>query len=309
MQNMNIDKLNILSLRFLNRLLETKSITRTGESLGLSQPHSSREVQKLRIALQDPLIVGTGVRANLTRKAHDIQPYVVSLMTTLSQTFAESTFVPETTKRSFTLATTDYGALTTFLEIYGIFSRLAPKAKITLLPWDNHTLDKLERGEIDIALYGEAHLPNDFHTKKLFNEDYVILYDAKNFKNEEITFEKLLEQKRIVPLYPEGRLMVADDLLHSFNAKTQNIILETPYFTSIPQIILGSSLVAALPKRLAIKLITATLQTFPMPNDSYNFDYWLIWHDCTHRDLGCRWLRSLFTYTSLEVKMPARGGH
>ena len=46
-------------MRFLDALIRTQSVTRSGEHLGLSQPAASRTMSKLRATLNDPLLVRT----------------------------------------------------------------------------------------------------------------------------------------------------------------------------------------------------------------------------------------------------------
>jgi len=47
-------------LRYLRALVDSASVTRAGETLGMSQPASSRAVARLRLRFADPLLVRTG---------------------------------------------------------------------------------------------------------------------------------------------------------------------------------------------------------------------------------------------------------
>ena len=59
-------------LRLLQALVDTGSVTRAGEAIGLSQPAASRAIARLRMCLRDPLIVRTGRGWVLTALAEQL---------------------------------------------------------------------------------------------------------------------------------------------------------------------------------------------------------------------------------------------
>ena len=52
-----LDRLDIRSLRMLKHFLDTRSVTKAGEALAISQPAASWVLAQLRRALGDPLLV------------------------------------------------------------------------------------------------------------------------------------------------------------------------------------------------------------------------------------------------------------
>ena len=297
MQTTHVDDLDFRSLRFLAVLLETASITRAGEAFGLSQPASSRATERLRRALGDPLIVRGSGGYVLTQRAEALKPFVTIAQNGVDAVFAPDQFEPRTSTRLFRIATTDYGALTVLADATRHISQAAPGVGIEIASWSEATLERLENGALDAALYPEADLPQDFHFKSLFRDDYVLVADESHLPQGRLSFERFLNRRRIVMLYPDGRLTLSDDVLGDFGAPSSLIVLKTPYFTSAMWALPGSDLVAVLPRRVADRLASVTsLRLISVPENVSPFNYRLIWHARAHRDPGHRWLRDMMAH-------------
>ena len=57
---MHVANFDLNLLKTLDAVLETRSVTRAAQKLGLSQPATSHALQRLRDALGDPLLVRVG---------------------------------------------------------------------------------------------------------------------------------------------------------------------------------------------------------------------------------------------------------
>ena len=96
-------------LKALQALLDTRSVTQTGERLGMSQPAASRVVARLRAELHDPLLVRTAKGYVLTPRAESLLRATQDALTLIQRVFEPVNFDPTASDRSFRLATTDYG--------------------------------------------------------------------------------------------------------------------------------------------------------------------------------------------------------
>jgi len=65
-------KVNLDLLPLLHELLRTRSVTRTAQSFGMTQPAVSRALRQLRLAFDDPLLVSPGRNARLTDRAQAV---------------------------------------------------------------------------------------------------------------------------------------------------------------------------------------------------------------------------------------------
>ena len=285
-------------LRFLNALIQTQSITRSGDHLGLSQPAASRTMSKLRKTLNDPLLVRTRSGYVLTPLAQSLMPLVARALTAAGEVFAAKNFDPASSNRIYRIATTDYGAQVVFPKIASVLAQEAPHVHLLSSLWGSDTLADLENGKIDLAFYADDQIPGDFHSINLFRETYVLITKKAHplQKIKTATLSKLLSEvsqyKHIIARYPNNRVDSGDDVLERLGAKMSQPRISLPYFGISPMIVAESDLIMGVPQRLAERYIKHfPIEIIPIPTQVEDFSYRLIWHGRSHRDLGLQWLQ------------------
>jgi len=290
-----LDQIDLKTLRMLAALLDTASVTQSGEVVGLSQPAASRAVARLRRALGDPLLVRTSKGYALTVRAEALKPRVADALAALGRMFEGDDFHPGTARRTFRIAATDYGSVTVLSRLAAQIAREAPGVCLDVVPFGPNTFSDLESGALDCALDADADLPPDFHYRELFRDDYACLvrrgHPCLSRKGDIV--ERIAASPQAVMMYPEGGRMLPDEVLRELGVVPTATTLRTPYFMSTPWIIAETDLVMCVPRRVAERLASvAGLQVLPLPN-SPSFSYRMIWHERVHRDLGLRWIRNL----------------
>src|SRR6187549_719125 len=106
--------LDIRLLRTLYLLLTESSVSRVALLLGQSQPAVSASLKRLRLVLEDPLLVrGVGGRLVPSDRGAQLVDVVGRLLADFDRLFeAENTFDPRTTRRQAHIASTNcLGAL------------------------------------------------------------------------------------------------------------------------------------------------------------------------------------------------------
>lgn len=299
-----LDHLDVKTIRMLAALLETASVTRSGETLGLSQPAASRAVERLRRALSDPLLARTSKGYVLTARAEALKPLVVEALAALARVCEQGVFDPATTRRTFRIASTDYGSVTVLSHWAARVAQAAPGVCLDVLPFGPGTLSDLENGLVDCALYADAELPPDFHYRELFRDDYACLVRRGHPGLEASSGNTILTAiaacRQAVVMYPDGGQMRPDDVLQVLGVAQAPASLRTPYFMSMPWLIAETDLVMCAPRRVAERLATVTnLQVIPLPG-SPSFGYRLIWHERSHLDPGLTWLRDISRMTRID---------
>jgi len=290
-----LDQIDLKTLRMLAALLDTASVTQSGEVVGLSQPAASRAVARLRRALGDPLLVRTSKGYTLTVRAEALKPRVADALAALGRMFEGDDFHPGTARRTFRIAATDYGSVTVLSRLAAQIAREAPGVCLDVVPFGPNTFSDLESGALDCALDADADLPPDFHYRELFRDDYACLvrrgHPCLSRKGDIV--ERIAASPQAIMMYPEGGRMLPDEVLRELGVVPTATTLRTPYFMSTPWIIAETDLVMCVPRRVAERLASvAGLQVLPLPN-SPSFSYRMIWHERVHRDLGLRWIRNL----------------
>ncbi|MBJ2097850.1 MULTISPECIES: LysR family transcriptional regulator [Enterobacterales] len=288
-------------MRFLDALIRTQSVTRSGEHLGLSQPAASRTMSKLRATLNDPLLVRTSQGYVLTPLAQSLAIAVSKALAAASDVFSSAKFDPATSTRTYRMATTDYGAHVVFPEIAPALESISPNIHLLISAWKSDTLNDLETGAIDLALYADDQIPGDFHFIDIFRETYVLIVKSghpitnQSFDSLSYFLSVVSKYKHVVARYPNSHIDSGDDVLARLGAKMSNPRISLPYFGVAPMIVAESNLIMAVPSRLAKHYANASygqVETIPIPTNTEDFAYRLIWHERAHRDPGVQWLKN-----------------
>ena len=284
-------------LPVLRALLDTASVTRTGELLGLSQPAASRAVARLRAQLGDALLVRTSKGYRLTPLAESLSAHVDAALSAAGQVFMPAVFDPARAVREFRIASTDYGALAVVVALAPALAVAAPHTTLTIDPWNENTLTGLERGDLDLALYADDALPPDFHTRDLFQESYALIVRrghplARSPLRGVPLITRAAGYPQVVVRYPSGRTFASDDVLGKLGAPAHHIALALPYFLTAPLIVADSDMVMVLPRRVAERFaVLADVTVLSLGARAPSFAYRMVWHARMHRDAAHQWLR------------------
>lgn len=298
--------LNLLTA--LDALLDTASITRMGDRLGLSQPAASRVMAKLRQALADPLLVRTAKGYVLTPGAVALAAATRQALDLALRVFDAKTFEAASSNRRFRIATTDYGSLTVVQGLLQRMAVLAPHAGLDLLPWSPGTLGDLERGALDLALYADDPLQGDFHTRDVFRETYAVLLSKKHPllrgqpAHAPLRLRELAQYPQLNASYPLGQQLAVDDVLARMGHGGQERRTSVPYFMAAPWLLKGSDSVMLCPRRAAQALAEHPDMAWrPLNNRQCDFSYRMVWHERSHKDAGLAWLRHLVLQSSGKI--------
>jgi DNA-binding transcriptional LysR family regulator len=300
MQKMNtrIDTLDLRSLRMLLVLLETRSVTKSGEALAISQPAASRVLAQLRQVLGDPLLVRGRHGNTLTPRAESLRPLLAEVLQSLASLLEKENFEPHSAKLALRIAATDHGAAVVLAPLVQALALLAPGITVEVAPWSADTLSDLEDGKLDLALDVESPLPDNFHSRTLFKECYACLVREGHpvvhtlRKDGSLHPSKASTYPQIVLLYPVGSRLEGDDVLARLGHPAKRIAMRTPYFASAPLLLADTDHVILLPSRLGQTFAQSGALTLIPLHGATSFDYRLIWHERTQKDVGIGWLRA-----------------
>jgi DNA-binding transcriptional LysR family regulator len=305
MQKMNVQStlasFDVGQLKFLQALLDTSAITRAGDLLGLSQPGASRVMNRLRKHFGDPLLVRTAQGYVLTPVAELLRPLVRYALDSINTLFEVAAFDARTSTRAFRIASTDYGMSVVLLPQLLNLRQLAPLSSWQVEPWSDLTISRLERGELDCALYSDEQIPPDFHHRKLFDDGYSFVcrpqhpLTAYRNANAKTLLREAAKFPQCAPRYLAVRQYVTDNLYIRLGLKPANIVLASPYFHTALEGVIKSDLVSVVPDRLARTWEKQyALTVMPINEKTLRFEYRLIWHERAHRDRGLQWFKAQF---------------
>ena len=290
--------LDFKALRVLAEVLESGNVSRSAQRLGMSQPAASRALERIRVALGDPILVRTRRGYAATIRAATIQARIRQLLADAEAIFSEHGFDPRMSTRTFRLATTDYGAATLLPDLAAAFANEAPNARLDVFPFAPDVFDRLENGALDAAFYADLPLPPDYHVRELFVDTYACIFRDKHPLTKHVgrrNFVKIAAKfPRAILMYTDGGGLEPDDVLGELVRGPDIQLLRTPYFMSAPWTIMKTDLVMCVPLRVAERMAAlGTLVVVPLPRSTASFRYRLVWHARMHNDDGMRWFRRL----------------
>ena len=295
-------------LKALNALIATESITRMGEHLGITQPAASRVMTRLRQAFADPLLVRTSKGYVLTPRALALKKATSDALAKTNQVFFATDFDPQNSSRQFRVASTDYGSM---VVLNGVLRSIAGQGKMLGLhidPWKERTLEDLESGELDLALYADDPVPGDFHTRDLFRETYAALMAKTHpMARQTDALTKLRpsdfkQYPQLVATYPSGRRTQVDDVLARLGQKNSSAQVAIPYFLVAPWLLKDTDFVMLCPQRAAQALAEHPAMTWRgLDSKACDFTYRMVWHERANKDAGLAWLRKMILKSQMNA--------
>ena len=102
-------------------LMDTRSVTRTAEKLGLTQPAASAALRRLRAYFGDEMLVQVGKRMHPTPFAEALYPQIQRSLASVEQAIATPAgFDPATSTRRFRINASDYVMVAVLVGLAGV---------------------------------------------------------------------------------------------------------------------------------------------------------------------------------------------
>ncbi|MEY2617106.1 MAG: hypothetical protein RL522_108 [Pseudomonadota bacterium] len=294
---MDIRQVDLNLLVIFDAMARLRSVVRTGEAVGLSQPATSAALARLRAMFDDALFVRAGSEMQPTPRAQALAPVIRRVVQTLqTEVLTRSTFEPLASDRSFCILTPDIGEVA-FLP--GVLRRLrheAPGVKLQALTRPRQAAAQaLESGEADLAVGFFPDLQKaGFFQQALFKTRYVCMACASHpAAGTRMTLRQYLAARHVV-VRPDGREHTLERYLEDKGHRRQ-VVLEMSHFTSLMAILPGSDLIATVPQDIAdFASRHVALRQIALPFRTPVVQVQQYWHRRMQDDPANHWLRGLF---------------
>ena len=281
----------------LDILLDTLSITRTSEALGLTQPAVSSALGRLREHFDDELLVQVG-RTNIATPLADSlrQPLKDVLARTDALISKRATFDPANSARRFSFAGSDYVASTFGNEIMREVAMAGAQLAVELDRLSPGAIQRFERGEIDMLIApAQVCLPG--HPSMALVEERFVCVVSTNHPSigRAITAEEYLAARHIVHYLGAGnRMTVLDQWFLNQSSLKRDVAVQVPSFADILEVVPGTSYVGTVPFRLADKLASRLpIRILDAPFEFPPLDIVMQWHQHLDEDAGLDWFRAI----------------
>ncbi|MTW15020.1 LysR family transcriptional regulator [Rhodoplanes serenus] len=283
-------------LRVLDTLLAERSVTRTGQVLGRSQPAVSNALQRLRAALGDDLLVRGPDGLVPTPRAEALRGPLRDAMALMADVLrAGAAFDPAASSALFRISTPDRQSLAVVPSLVTRLQKLAPATTLHVMTADRqHALDLLDDDRTDLALGWIDGEPHHLRHEVLIEESLYCVFRRGHpllARRRRLDIAGVLSFPHVVVSATGTRTAIFDDLLAA-RGLSRRALVTVSNFTAVPQLLAGSDMVGVF-TRLAARVFDSAfgLATRPVPLDVGRLPTRMVWHARFDRDPAHAWLR------------------
>lgn len=302
---MNISRVDLNLLVYLDVLLREQSVTKAAEQLSITQPAMSNGLKRLRELFNDPLLVRTSDGMTPTQRASQLQPIIRDVLSTLETTIAPQTdFDPNISDRCFRIMASDYAETTLLVEVVKQLRTKAPFVSLDVITPSDVTFHDVEHGKVDMAINRFEELPQSFHQKVIWTDKFSCLVSKEN-QTENMTLEHYLSCKHVwvsktgfgigVGIDPKEvqKLGWVDAELDRIGKK-RDISVFTRHYHVAMWLAKQQNLLVTLPRRAAMLFKGDTeMEIVDPPFIIPDIELKMAWSPLLHNDAGHIWLRRL----------------
>lgn len=280
----------------LRAVLDEGSATKAAARLNVTQSAVSNALARLRVLLDDPLVVRTGRGLTPTPRALAIAPRLSAALSALEEVTSDlATFDLATTRRTWSMAFAELYGPTLLPGLYQQMQTTAPEASLRVITVDRMAAtNAMELGDLDLYLGIAAAIPAAWRSEPAFTDDIVGIVRAGHpLARRDFSLEDYLSIPHAhVRVTPERGGEVDDALARI--GRTRRVVVTAPHYSSAVPVVEVSDCATAIPRRLANHYArTREVEIFEIPLTLPAYDIRLHWHARVDADPGVAALRSM----------------
>jgi DNA-binding transcriptional LysR family regulator len=294
---MDLCGLDLNLLVALDALFAEKSVSRAGERLHLSQSATSGALARLREVFHDQLLVPVGRKMVLTPVAEAlVEPVRDFLLQAEAILNNHPVFDPASSTRKFRLLMSDYVEIMLMTEALPRMEQFAPGIRFEFVSNFESGFEALDRGEIDLSIAPSLRLTSGHPSEPLFEDEFVcVVWSGNTRVKSAISLDEYLAMGHIVVRFGRRQeITTFDEWFMERFGHERRIEVVTTAFNLVPQLLVGTSRIATLHRRLALfyqRYLPLKIMTPPF--EIATLQESMQWHKSRDRDPGTVWLRSL----------------
>ena len=276
------------TLRTFLTVLETVSVTKTADMLGVSQSAVSHTLDKLRSTFDDPLFVRDGRGIRPTARALSLHDPIEAVLGGLKSLSYERKFDPLVDPIEFTIATNDFPLGFIFPILLKKMYAEGIKPIFHFIPAGIPSVNLLRTSGCQMLITPAPPDKKDIVRVPLVQSKMVCFYDPKVRKPPK-TLKQYVDSR-----YVEVRFSSTESSQHVLPSAITSTLKEpaisVPNFNALPAFIEGTDLITTqldLMSRGPLKNLNRT----PLPFKVEPLSLHLVWHQRDNDDPAHQWLR------------------
>ncbi len=274
-------------------LAEERNVSRAANRLLLSQPAVTRAMQRLRDMFHDDLLIRVSGSYEPTPKGQRLLKELEVTLPRLDRLMAGAEFDPTREEARFRIAGTDYASHVICIPLCKRFLAVGKNVSFDISPLNDGIFDAMERGRIDLLLHADdGHVPAMFSRHVIFEEEFVCIVSKNSSYSDKISLSEYLAGLHVGITIFGGAQTIPEKRLEDRGLKRQ-CAFRVPYFAMAARCVSGTSLIATVPKRLAVyEKDNPAVKILKAPKLMSRFKYLMAWHPRMDSDAAHIWLRS-----------------
>ena len=302
---LNIRTFDLNLLKVFDVVMAEGSLTKAANVLALTQPAVSNALRRLRVALDDELLVRQGRGLQPTARALALWPAVRETLQHLELTLAPQKFSAATTTNTFVLTLADATAAELMAGLINTVTSQAPGVSLRVVPLTTRDPRRmLEEGQADLAI---GHFPGvlselsaltqaggspRFFHQRLFASEYVcVMRKGHPLASQALTLESYCQANHTLVSFSGRAFGLIDEALAGLN-KTRRVVLTVNQFFTTGKVVANSDLLAVLPRHfLNVTGFESELAVRELPFEVAPIHVDALWHSRHHQDSAHTWFR------------------
>jgi DNA-binding transcriptional LysR family regulator len=278
----------------LDALLQERHVSRAARRVGLTQSAMSRVLARLRAELGDPLLVRSGRTLVLSARAARLQPPLQATLLQLARVLGDQgVFESKTSRRSFRIATVDYGTVLAIVPLMRVLAREAPLVDISVEPLRGDFDEALHSGALDLVLAPRRKSSVGLVWTKLISERFVSVVRKDHPKLRRPLDLDLFCALSHVVVVPEQRAGNPIDERLAAHGRKRHIALRVASFLAAPLVVAESDLLLTTPESVARRFAAGFgLRVCTPPLELESLGLSLAFHERQRSDPGHAFLRA-----------------
>ena len=294
----------------LDALLREKSVTNAGRRVHLSQSAMSGALARLRHAFNDDLLVAGRGAMTLTPLAEGlVEPVAAILRDTQETLSAHVRFEPSTSRRTFTIAASDYATTVLLGEAVREMNAQAPHVTLVILQLRDR-LEELDDLDVDVCILPQSIVPPARPHELLFRDTFTCLVWRDNTDvGDRLTVDQFTTLGHVVVTFHDDCTTRDDDRFAPRIGLERRAEIVVPNFHALPSLIVGTNRIAIVQKRLATKLASShPVRVVGLPIPISPLEEAMLWHPRFERDPAHLWFRSVLKRVASAMPVSLESG-
>jgi DNA-binding transcriptional LysR family regulator len=288
----------------LDALLETRNVTRASERLHIGASATSSALGRLREQFGDELLVQIGRRMELTPLAQDLrEPVRDIILRSRAALAAKAEFDPASERRRFVFNASDYATTVLLTPLAQRLETEAPGISIDVVGLGDSNVERLERGDVDIAIYPERNASAQHPMEALLEESYrCVVWSGNHLQGDSVSFDDYMAARHVAAQFGDRRIPSFESWFLSTHGVMRNVVVTASTFNALPLLVVGTQRIATIHTRLALmysRLLPLRLLTpaFEIPK----LNLVMQWNPHNNLDAAHAWLRRRLKALASEV--------